>query len=295
MSGGGSGGGGSSTSTVKNEPAAEVKPYLKPYMDWSWAQTQKPYENYGGQQIAALDPSQQMGMDLTAAQALGGFQGQAPAMQNYADTMSGDFMSPESNPWLAATAQKAMGDITSAYKTGTAQTTDANAGRAGAFGGSAWQEVTDRNQRALGDSLGNAANQFYGQNYMNERNNQMQGLNMLPTMQNVGYTDASKMIGIGDATRSYNQDLLNSQYGNWQEAANYPFKMMETFGNSLRGTMGAGSSSTTSNSGGYKPSPLAGMIGGGIGGYGAQQMMNFAPDMPWLGAGLGAGLGALSF
>ena len=289
MSGGGSGGG-SSTSTVKNEPAAEVKPYLKPYMDWSWAQTQKPYEAYQGQQIAGLDPSQQMGMDMTAGQALTGFNGQSDAMQNYADTMSGKFMSPESNPWLAATAQKATGDITNAYSTGTAPQTDAAFGRSGAFGGSAWQQANQQNQRALGDALGNAANQFYGQNYLAERQNQMNGLGLLPTMQNVGYTDASKMIGIGDANRSYQQDLLNSQLGNWQEAQNYPFKMMETFGNSLRGTMGAGSSSTTTNSGGYRPSPLAGMIGGGMAGYGAGQMLNM--DNPMYGAlgGVGASL-----
>jgi hypothetical protein len=265
--GGGSGGGGSSTSTTKMEPAAEVKPYMKPYMDQAWGISQTPYETYQGQRIADLSPEQYMGAGLTSAQALNGFQGQGDAMGNYQATMRGDFMSPDSNPWLAANAQKAMGDISNAYRSGTKPQTDAAASRAGAFGGSAWQQMVGNNERQLGDSLGAAANQFYGQNYMNERNNQMQGLNMLPQMQSIGYTDAQKLSAVGDNFRQYQQDLLNTQYGDWQEAQNYPRSSLDFFGNQMRATMGAGGSSSTSQSGGYKPSPFASALGGGMAGY----------------------------
>jgi hypothetical protein len=277
-SGGGSGGGGEST--TKMEPADEVKPYLAPYLNQAKQISSMPYETYQGQRIANLTPEQYMGAGLTSAQALNGFQGQSDAFNNYQATMRGDYMDPNSNPWLAATANKAMGDITSAYRSGTKPTTDAAAARAGAFGGSAWQQMVNNNERGLGDALGNAANQFYGQNYMNERNNQMQGLNMLPTMQNVGYTDAQKLTGVGDAFRQYQQDLLNTNYSDWQEAQNYPTRQLDIMGNALRATMGAGGSTSTSQSGGYKPSSFANALGGGMAGYAA-------------GGGVGAGLGAL--
>lgn len=264
---GGGSGGGDSTSTTKMEPAAEVKPYLSPFLSQAWNATQQPYQSYQGQRIANLTPEQYMGAGLTSAQALNGFQGQGDAFNNYAATMRGDFMNPDSNHWLQANAQKAMGDISSAYRSGTKPTTDAAFSRAGAFGGSSWQQAVANNERQLGDALGNAANQFYGQNYLNERNNQMQGLNMLPTMQNVGYTDAQKLTAVGDNFRQYQQDLLNSQYGDWQEYQNHPYKMMDIFGNQLRATMGAGGSSSTSQSGGYKPSGFASALGGGMAGY----------------------------
>lgn len=277
---GGGSGGGSTTSTTKMEPATEVKPYLAPYLNQASQVSNTPYETYQGQRIADLTPEQLMGAGLTSAQALNGFQGQNDAFANYAATMRGDFMSPDSNPWLAANAQKAMGDISNAYRTGTKPQTDAAASRAGAFGGSAWQQMVGNNERTLGDSLGNAANQFYGQNYLNERNNQMQGLNMLPTLQNVGYTDAAKLTGVGDAFRQYQQDLLNTNYSDWQEAQNYPVRQLDIMGNALRATMGAGGSTSTSQSGGYKPSPFASALGGGMAGYA-------------MGGATGAGLGAL--
>jgi hypothetical protein len=274
------GGGGATTSTTKMEPAAEVKPYLAPFLNQAWGVSNQPYETYQGQRIANLTPEQYMSSGLTSAQALNGFQGQGDAFGNFQSTMRGDYMNPDSNPWLQANAQKAMGDISNAYRMGTKPQTDAAFSRAGAFGGSAWNSAVNNNERTLADSLGNTANQFYGQNYLNERNNQMQGLNMLPTMQNVGYTDASKLAGVGDNFRQYQQDLLNTNYSDWQEAQNYPTRMLDIFGNQLRATMGAGGSTSTSQSGGYKPSPFASALGGGVAGYG-------------LGGAAGAGLGAL--
>ena len=265
---GGGGGGGNTTSTTKMEPPAQVLPYLSPFMDKAWSVTNSPYQAYQGQRIADLTGEQRMGANLTSAQALNGFQGQNDGMQVFQDTMQGRFMDPNANPWLAATANKAMGDISNNYRTGTAVNTNAAAARAGAFGGSAWRQQTDANERALGDSLGNAANQFYGQNYFNERNNQMQALGMMPTLQNMGYTDAEKLMGVGDSFRQYQQDLLNSQYGDWQEAQNYPVRMLDIFGNQLRATMGAGGSSSTTQSGGYQPSRFANAAGGAMAGFG---------------------------
>lgn len=265
--GGGSKSGGSSTSTTKMEPPAQVLPYLAPYMTQAWAQSQQPYQSYQGQRIADLTTEQNMGAGMTSAQALNGFQGQNDAFGSYQATMRGDYMNPDSNPWLQANAQKAMSDITNAYRSGTKPQTDSAFARSGAFGGSAWGQMVNNNERTLADSLGSAANQFYGQNYANERNNQMTGLNMMPTMQNIGYTDAQRLSGVGDAYRKYNQDLLNTNYSDWQELQNYPAIQLDTFGNQLRATMGAGGSSSTTNSGGYQPSSFANALGGGAAGY----------------------------
>ena len=287
-SGGGSGGG-NTTSTTTMAPSKEVAPYLKPYMDQAGAISSTPYSPYQGQQIADINGQQQMGMGMTSAQALNGFQGQSEAGQNYQDLMGGKFLDPNSNPWLAANAQKAMGDISNAYKTGTMPQTDSAASRAGAFGGSAWQQMVGNNERQLGDSLGNAANQFYGQNYANERSNQMHGLDIAGQMQNLGYTDSKNLTAVGDNYRQYQQDLLNQSQNNYNDYMNYPQKQLDIMGNAIRATMGAGSSSSSSQSNPYKPSGFANALGGGIGGY---ALGNAIGGYGAAGAGLGA-LGGL--
>jgi hypothetical protein len=276
----GNSGGGNTTTTTVNKPPKQVEPYIAPYIERAWGASVQPFETYQGQRVADLTPEQYMSSGMTSAQALNGFQGQSDAMGNFQKTMRGDFMNPDSNPWLAANAQKAMGDITSAYRSGTRPQTDAAYSRSGAFGGSAWMQGVNNNERALADSLGATANQFYGQNYLNERNNQMQGLSMLPTMQNIGYTDSDRLASVGDNFRQYQQDLLNTNYGDWQEYKNYEPQMLDLFGNAMSRTMGAGGSSSAKSSGGYQPSKFAGAIGGGLAGS------YFGP--------LGAGLGALA-
>lgn len=62
---GGSKGGGSSTTVSKMEPAAEVKPYLNPYMTHAAALSMKPYEAYKGNRIADWTPDQLRGFQMT--------------------------------------------------------------------------------------------------------------------------------------------------------------------------------------------------------------------------------------
>lgn len=278
---GGGSGGGSTTSKTIAEPAKAVQPFLKPYMQRADAVSNIPYQAYQGQRVADLMPQQYMASNLQSAQALNGVQGQGDAFDVFQNTLQGQYMNPDSNPWMAANAQKAMADISNAYRSGTKPQTDAAAARSGAFGGSAWQQMVGNNERQLGDALGNAANQFYGQNYLNERNNQMQALGMLPTMQNVGYTDWQRLAGAGDAMRNYNQQLLDVGYGDWQEAQNHPYKSLDVIGNAISRTMGGGGSTSTTQSGGPQGSSFASALGGGIAGYGLTQS-------PW-----GAGIGAL--
>jgi len=287
MSGGGSsGGGGDSTSTVKNEPAAAVLPYLDPFMQRASSLSSTAYAPYQGQQIANLDPSQLMGNALTTNQALGGFQGQGDVSNFYQNLMQGVYGDPATNPYLQKNADYAMQGMSNAYSTGTAAQNDANFARNGAFGGSAWDQATQNNQKTFADSLGAAANNFYGQNYAQNMQNMMAGLGQAGNMQQLGYNDANALTHVGDQNRQYAQDVLNQGQANYNQAQQYPYQQLDVLGNAIRATMGAGSSSSSTNSTqGYKPSPFAGALGGGIAGAGIGGALGSAP---W-----GAGLGAL--
>ena len=75
----------------------------------------------------------------------------------------------------------------------------------------------------------------------------------------------------------------------------YPYQQLDVLGRAIGGSMGTGGTTTSTGPGYYQPSRTAGMLGGGLLGY-ELAGMNGAPAMlqgnPWLGAGLGAGLGA---
>ena len=279
--GSGGGGGGSSTSTVKNAPADQVLPFLEPYMKRASDLSNTAYQPYQGQQIAELNDAQQAGMGLQSAQALNGFQGQAEGNQLYQDTLAGKYLTPDSNPYLQATAQS----IGNEFNRTVAAQNNSLQRQAGAFGNSGLQQKMSMDNAGLAGQLNN----LYGQNYANERNNQMQALGMMPTMQNLGYTDAQKLSQVGDSQRQYQQDLLNQQQTNYQQAMQYPYAQLDVLGNAIKSTMGAGGSST-STSPLYKPSPVAGMMGGGMAGYGLGSAMGFNP---LLGAAGGAVMGGL--
>lgn len=276
----GGGGGGNSTSTVKNAPADQVLPYLDPYMQRASALSNTEYKPYEGQQIAELNDAQQAGMGLQSAQALNGFQGQAEGNNLYQKTLNGDFLNPESNPYLAGMANT----IGNQFNQTTGAQNASMQRTAGAFGNSGLNQKMSMDNAGLAGQLTN----LYGQNYATERNNQMQALGMMPTMQNLGYTDATKLSQVGDSQRQYQQDLLNQQQANYTQAMQYPYAQLDVLGNAIKSTMGAGGSSTSTTPT-YKPSPVAGMLGGGALGYGiGSQMGNGA-----LGAAGGAVLGGL--
>jgi hypothetical protein len=159
----------------------------------------------GGQYLGRDTGSNQyMGAQPTGANAYQGaapstanqFQGAQPTGQN---AYMGD------NPYLQSTIDKAAGDITRNY-TGAVNSTDATMARAGAFGGSAWQQAQEGNSRNLAQGLSDSATSMRMQNY-----NQSASLaeNALGRDQQNWQTNA----GMADATLGRNQ-------ANWNTNAN---------------------------------------------------------------------------
>ena len=114
--------GGSKTQTTTNQTVIpeEVKPLISQYM-----QQASGFSNAGQQAQTGINT------------AFNGLMGVA----------AGDGYNQ--NPYFDQTVQKSMGDITRNYQDAIAPQTNANFARAGAFGGSAWGQANERNQRAL--------------------------------------------------------------------------------------------------------------------------------------------------
>lgn len=123
-------------------------------------------EYYPGQTVASQSPYTQQATGLLANRALSGSPVNAAAQQQITDTLSGKYLDPSNNPGF----QQALTDISKAYSTGTAAQRDSAFNQSGAYGGSAYKEISDMQNKAFGDSLNTLAGNMYQQG----RNNQLQ-------------------------------------------------------------------------------------------------------------------------
>lgn len=265
----------STTTTIsKSEPPAFVQPWSENLMARGAALSQTPYQPYGGQKLADIAPETMYGLEATAARAIQGSPLMSATQANQLATVQGDYMSPESNPYLQANVDRALGDVQSRINS--------------QFGGTNFG--TTAHQETLARALGEQANQLYGANYANERTNQMRAAMFAPQLAQADYADASALLGVGDAYRALQQEQLNQALADWTEMQQDPYKKLDTLASTIATASGGYQSSSSAAPNPYQASPVAGMIGGGMAGYGLGQMAGFNP---YMGAAGGALLGGL--
>jgi len=256
---------GGQTTATQSLPSY-LEAYGPQYADQVAQTSQIPYQAYGNSRVAPFTEDQLAGMDMTRQQA-GTYSplfGQAE--NQLSKTINGDYLSPDSNPYLRGTYDAAAGRMADAYKIGTGAQTNAMAGFGGAFGGSAPLELTGFQSRAFGDSLGSFANQLYGGNYQAERGRQQQATMAAPgfagAQQQYGFNNANALQGIGAQQQALGQQYIADDYSQFQEAQQYPYKQLDTFASMFNPNLGRTATSSQS------VSPFMGTLGGAAGGLG---------------------------
>lgn len=272
----GSGGGNSApantTQTVTQQLPSYVQPYAEQAMQRGVELSNQPYQAYTGERMASMTPEHEVALGGITNRAISGSPGMNATNQNLAATMRGDFLSPGSNPYLQQTFDRGMEGIRSAITP--------KFGHMQAFGGN-----TGYNE-AMARGAADLASNVYGGNYQMERDRQIKGMALAPSIASQDYADAQALLGVGDVRRQYAQDQLNMDYEEWLRQQNHPYAQLDVLANAIRGGIGGGGTTTTSNPNPYQPSMAAGMLGGGLLGAGIGNMIS--PQYTGLGAGAGA-------
>lgn len=218
------------------------------------------------------------------------------------------------NPYLENSINRALGDVQSRVNS---QFNNAN------YGSTAHQETLARmlgdtsnamrlqdytQQQALAESdiarrmaaqqgdlsrnatLGEAAANRQMEAYNMDMVNRMRAAMFAPQMAQQDYADAQALLGVGDARRALQQEQLNQMLADWTEAQQDPYKKLDTLASTISTASGGYANSASSAPNPYQTSPVAGMIGGGMAGYG---LGNAAGFNPYMGAAGGALLGGL--
>jgi hypothetical protein len=271
-----------------------------------------PYQFAGMDQIAGR-ATQEGGLPQQAEGALSGVLGggnwMGPQYNPYADAMN---PYAGQNPYLENSIQNTLGDITKTYNQTVAPTMAANAYQSGSFGNSGAQEMEtasrDQLQRNLGRVSGDMRMQDYGmqqnlaeqglnrgasaygqmmglnqQGYDTAQGRMMQGLGLSPSVYGLGYAPGRELMGVGGQMQGQQQSYLDSMYGQFQDAQQWPFKtfdaMMAPFGRA------SGGQTTTT---GPQANPAAQMMGGAM--LGNQLYKQYQNPQPAGSPGFGTGV-----
>lgn len=253
--GGGKGGGdgGGQTTVQKADPWSGVQPYITDYLQLGQQTNRNPFQFYNGDTVAGFSPEQELGFNLGTQRALAGSPTLNAANNQITSTLQGNYLSPDSNPYLKQNVDRALGDVQTRVNS---QFNNPN------FGGSPHQELLTRN-------LSDTASQMYGQNYSQERQNQLNAAGQAIPLAGADYLDSQALQGIGAQRQGLANQYLGNAQGAFQGAANFPYEQLARYGDVIKAGQGVGgtTTSTTSaqDSGG---SDLGGLLGAGLTAYG---------------------------
>lgn len=276
MGSGDSGGGGGQPAQTTTIQKAELPAYVQPYAEQLMARgaslSNTPYQQYTGQRIAGMTPQNIAGLNMIQNRALGGSPEEQAARSQFTRTLSGEYMSPDANPWLKQNVDTAMGQAASRVN---AQ-----------FGGSNYG--TSANQEQLARTLGEVSGQMYGQNYANEREAQQRMASLYPQFAGIDYTNAQQLLGVGDIYRQESQNVLNQNYADWLAQQQYPYQQLDVLSNAIKGATGGGGTTTTSTPNPYQINRTANAVGGALAGGSLASMLGGSSYAPY--GAVGGGL-----
>lgn len=115
------------------------------------------------------------------------------------------------------------------------------------------------NQEWLGNKLANTALPYYSQAYQTERQNQLNALQLAPSLQQANY---QQLLGAGGLQEQRGQAEIQAA----QQQYNAPWDLLNKYG-SVLGAINTPNSGTTSSTQPSYYDPLGAGLGGALGGY----------------------------
>lgn len=244
-------GGGTQTVTQKADPWKGAQPTLTGGLsDLSkWYSSGYGRNPYPGSTVVPFSPFSEQGFGMAANRAVSGSPINSSASNLMTKTLNGDFLSPDTNPWLSGTFDLAAGKVRSAL--------DSQFNKGGLLGGS-------NHEGAMASNLNDLATQLYGGAYESERGRQAQGMLFAPTLANQDYYDADVLSKIGSQYEGKAQESLTDMQNRYDFYNQEPYqRLLQLFNiaNPVAGQGGVTQTTSPTNSNGVS-STLGGLASG---------------------------------
>lgn len=162
------------------------------------------------------------------ANAQGGQSAQAGEQENLR-TLGGAYLTPDSNPFIRATYDKAARAVTDNYQRSVAPDITSRFARAGQRLSGGRQAAMTRANEALGDSLSDLATGIYGDNYARERGYQTAAIDRAPSYEQAARARIQGLRDIGTEDLDYRQRRLDSEIARFEFNRDEPFNRLGRF------------------------------------------------------------------
>ena len=258
------------SSSASQEPSEFIRPYLTQAIDYSQDLFESSMPNYfPNATYTGFAPETETALNLATARATAGNPLLNQAQTEASGILSGNYLSPTSNPYTQALYNQMADDVTSKINS---QFTEA-----GRFGSGANQEILTR-------ELGDLANKVYGDQYNRERDIMVDTMSTAPTLGEMDYNDIQKLGLVGTEKESLEQAKLQDAIARYDYEQLKPYQKIENYLGNLGANYATNQISTQpvfrDRAGGLLSGAMAGMnIAGKSGGV-------ISPMMGAIGGGL---------
>ena len=257
------------TTTTSAEPSDFIRPYYTEAIDSAQNLYQSALPDFFPNNTYVPTPAEtQTALALATNRATAGNPLLNQSQTEAGNILSGNYLDPNSNPYSQALFNQMSGDVASKVNS---QFT-----RAGRFGSGANQEI-------LADSLGNLANQVYGDQYNRERQNMVNATQIAPQLGEMDYNDISRLQQVGNARESIEQTKLQDAIARFDYEQQKPYLKL----NQYLGALGANVPMNTLQTQPVFRNTGAGLLGGALTGANiAGQIDGMNPLYGAIGGGL---------
>jgi hypothetical protein len=238
------------TTTTSSEPSQFIKPYYTQAINA--AQDLYEYQNlpsfFPNNTYVDFSPETSTALQLASARAVQGNPLLGSSQAEINKVLSGDYLNPSSNPYSKALFNQMAGDVTSQVQS--------QFSKAGRLGSSA-------NQETLANSLGQLANQVYGNQYDRERQNQVAATQIAPQLGEMDYNDIARLQAVGQEKEALQMAQLQDAIARYDYSQQQPYTKL----NQYLASLGAAVPSTTLTTQPVFRNTGAGLLGGAMQGY----------------------------
>lgn len=259
-------GSGSNSSTQTTGMPPEYSAILQNLGNAASQAIQMPYQQYMGPRVANLSPLQQ--------QSMGGYSGLlSDPSWNQAQSTYSNMQTGGMNPYLKDVEGVAIKDATDAYNNATMATLR-RSNTPGNLNSARADMAQNMNDQALARGLTQGIAGIRANAFESSQNRALQGAQGAGNLAQLYSGILGNAAHAGDMQRGFDQQVIDTNYGDWQRANDYPWTQLQR-GADLFGTLAGGAPRTTTTTGPGRDPVATGLgiwaLGNQMGGSGSKK------------------------
>lgn len=254
------------SSTQTSAPWSAQVPYLKEIFKRAQDYGNTPREYYDFNTYASPDSATLEGLDRQYNRALEGSPLYNEAREQNLATISGDYLSPDSNPALQDTIDAANDSVLRSYRNSVIPGLQSAFSGAGRYGSGMQQIAEQEAANDLTKRLSRNATNIAFNNYNNERNRQVNAISSAPAFAQADYADIGQLLDVGAQREAIDQQGIDEQMNRFDFNQDEPLSRLNNYRGLVSGDYG-GTTTSTGRNPNYK-SRTSALLGGMMGGLG---------------------------